>query len=417
MHIIKAVLKSTVNFHFLGGGVIMLTVLIVMSIQVGSRTDFANTELHQDVMDRWGTPISQPAPSVRYVETGAVFTDLDKLPLASQHVDVQTVMNYRKRGLAYFSGFDFGFEGNYTVTNTEEHTIDIVFVFPIKLQKNRVLLSDFMFTVNGEETKVSMSENTDKLVWTGRMKKGETAAFSVAYKGRGLDAFTYQLDPSTPVHDFSMRCTVDGGTNYDYPEGVIPASEVKPESNDKIILTWDYSSLESGVPVGLILPSEKSFAKIIATMTRRSIPVFLLFFFAVTLLAHYFRRPLRIYEAYLIAACYAFFYVLAAYLAAFINFYAAYIISLSIIISALCMYLHNRIGKKAAKITFGLLVSLLFIPTGAVLLEGYTGLIYTLEIMAGLGMLMWLTTKEPVREMIRNWSEKTGKGELYETAL
>ena len=44
--------------------------------------------------------------------------------------------------------------------------------------------------------------------------------------------------------------------DYDYSEGVIPATEVNSDQEGRISLTWDYASLKSGVPVGLILPAE-----------------------------------------------------------------------------------------------------------------------------------------------------------------
>ena len=47
-----------------------------------------------------------------------------------------------------------------------------------------------------------------------------------------------------------------------------------------------------------------------------------------------------------------------------------------------------------------LLSSSLVVPTVAVVLQGYTGLIYTLEILALIATLMMLTTRPAVRELI-----------------
>ncbi len=48
----------------------------------------------------------------------------------------------------------------------------------------------------------------------------------------------------------------------------------------------------------------------------------------------------------------------------------------------------------------GLLFSFLLIPTLAVVLQGYTGLVYTLEILLGLVTAMWLVTQEQFRDII-----------------
>jgi hypothetical protein len=47
----------------------------------------------------------------------------------------------------------------------------------------------------------------------------------------------------------------------------------------------------------------------------------------------------------------------------------------------------------------------LVMPTGAVILEGYTGLIYTLEILAALLGLMVLSTRASVRAFLSDLSQ------------
>ena len=58
---------------------IVLAATFVIADQVESRDDFANSELAKDVESRWGAPVDQPAPSLRYVESGSIFTELKPL--------------------------------------------------------------------------------------------------------------------------------------------------------------------------------------------------------------------------------------------------------------------------------------------------------------------------------------------------
>ena len=410
-HLTKG-LKFITRIHLFGSLFIVSVIVIVISLQVSNRTTFANTELYQDVMDRWGAPITQPAPSVRYVNTGSVFTDLQKLPLASQKISIDADMNYRKRGLVYFSGFNFNFCGEYSIVNDKGSDIDVVFVFPINLQKNKVLLSDLAFYINDKLTDIGLTETSDKLVWTGRLPDKKNLSFKILYKGRGLDQFNYQLDPSMPVKNFTMTSNISGGTNFDYAPGVIPATKITPRGKKRITLEWQYKSLESGVPVGLILPSEKTFSMLIATLTKRGLVTFVLFFIGFSILPLYFKKSLRFYESYLIAACYGFFYVLLAYLAAFLNFYAAYFMSLIIIALLLYLYTIRILSLKAGIFTLALTSSFLFIPTMAVILQGYTGLIYTLEILLGLAVIMWSTTQKPFKDLFEESFGTPNKGAL-----
>src|SRR5262249_37592549 len=135
------------RFHAFGSLAVVILIAVVISGRISDRSTFADSELHRDVSERWGAPISQPAPSVRYVPSGAVFTTLQALPLESQTIVVDAEMNYRKRGLVLFSGFEFKFSGKYTIQNQQKGDIDVVFVFPIDLNKNKVQLADLVFSV------------------------------------------------------------------------------------------------------------------------------------------------------------------------------------------------------------------------------------------------------------------------------
>ncbi|MBN1962627.1 MAG: hypothetical protein JW841_16970 [Deltaproteobacteria bacterium] len=274
---IKKIFLMPIRYHVWGSFLIVVFATAVISGQVADRQGFANGELYSDVIERWGAPIDQVAPSVRYVQSGTVFNSLKPLVLSQQKISVDASMNYRKRGLVYFSGFDFSFSGIYEVINPEARDIDIVFVFPVSLDRNKVLLSELSFLVNNKKTDAILSDASDKIVWTGRLKKNESNTFRVTFKGRGLDSFHYRLDPSLAVKNFSFNITVNGGDNYDYPIGVVPAHE-SHQTTQAITLLWHYPSLESGVIVGAILPSQKSFDALISTMAARAWAPFIIYY-------------------------------------------------------------------------------------------------------------------------------------------
>lgn len=394
------------RFHFWGSLAIVLGVAWVVSAQVTDRTRFASGDLHQDVMERWGAPIEQAAPSVRYVSSGSLFQQLGRLPLDAQQISVAAHMNYRKRGLVYFSGFDFEFRGSYRVANPEPHDIDLVFVFPVQLARNRVLLSDLSFRVDGATVPIALAEGDDKLVWTGRLARDESRSFEIEFRGRGLDAFSYIPDPALPVRNLELQIAVEGGDNYDYGAGVVPAGSTQME-RDAVRLVWSYTSLESGVPMGVILPSEQSFDHTIATIVRRAWAPFVLLLAALIGLSLHVQRPLAFYESYLVAAGYALFLVLLAYLAAYLHFYLAYAISCAVIGGLLVLYLERILGRPWRRVLAGGVVAFLLVPTLAVVLEGYTGLIYTLEILAGICVGMALSLRPQLRTVLAELAHTT----------
>jgi hypothetical protein len=378
---LRLLFAEPIRFHFWGSFAIVLVVSTALAIRITDRRGFADGDLHRNVMERWGAPIHQPMPSVRYVPTGTVFNTLESLPITRQEVVVDAVMNYRKRGLVYFSGFDFRFAGAFDTENPFDRDIDVAFVFPIGLEKNKVLLSELSFTVNGAAAPVALGPAGDKLVWTGRLRPHDRLAFQVAFAGRGLDAFTYAMDPAAAVRNVRLTVNIRGGDNFDYADGVVPATQVERHGPGPR-LTWRFDSLESGIPIGVVLPSEKSFDDIISTFVRRSWAGFLLFFAGLVALALHCGRRLRTFEAYLFAAAYALFHVLVAYLAAFMHFYAAYALALLVTGALVCGYAARLLARRAWRPAAALVAASLAVPSLAVVLQGYTGLIYTLEALA-----------------------------------
>ena len=287
--------------------------------------------------------------------SGAVFNALTPLPLSSQRLRIDATMNYRKRGLVYFSGFDFTFDGVFSVKNDEGRAIDAVFVLPIQLATNKVMLSDLVFEVDAEPVAVSLAEGADKLVWTGRLAAAQQVVFHVGFRGRGLDSFVYRLDPSARVRDFELAMTIAGGHNIDYPDGVAPASEMRTEG-DRVSLWWRYGSLESGIPIGVVLPSEASFDAELGTMAARAWGPFVLLFAALSAVAALWRRSLAFYEAYLVGAAYALFFVLVAYWAAIMHFVVAYLLGLVVIGALLAVFLRSVFGRPGIVVALALVL-------------------------------------------------------------
>ncbi|WP_375764950.1 hypothetical protein NR798_24845 [Archangium gephyra] len=388
-----------VRHHVFGSLFIVVFATAVIAGQVADRTDFASSELARDVEERWGAPVVQPAPSLRYVQSGTIFTELKPLPFDKQHVQVQSRMNYRKRGLRYFSGFDFTLAADYAVVNREGHDIDVAFIFPIEVDKSQVLLSELQFLVNGAESDLDLGESGNRLVWTGRIPQGATSTFSIRYRARGLDSFIYKLDPALPARDVRLHLAVEGGENFDYPPQVLSATQVET-GRGTVALDWGFQSLESGVNLGVILPSVEAYDVVVATMAGRAWVPFIALMALLAAFSIRHRRPLAFYESYLLAAAYGFFFVLLAYLAAFMNFYVAYGLATLGLGAAVVVYGKRLFPKERTALLAGTWGATLVVPTTAVILQGYTGLIYTLEILAALLGLMALSTRASVRALL-----------------
>ncbi len=392
-------LRWVFDQHWAGGLFIITFAVWVIAGQVSSRTDFASTELAQDVESRWGAPVEQAAPSLRAVQSGTVFTELSSLALSEQRVTVDATMNYRKRGLAYFSGFDFTFDGTYLAENPASYDVDVAFVFPIEVDKSQVLLSELAFTVDGQPSSLDLGEHGDRLVWTGRLPVGGKAEFHIRYRARGLESFVYRLDPSLQARNVTLALDVTGGDNIDYPAYVLAASS-RSGGDGHARLEWKYPSLESGVAMGVILPSVKKYDELMALMAFRAVVPGLVFLLGLSVLSLRHRRKLHVWETYVAAAAFGFTSVLLAYLGAFLHFLAAWGVTMAGMGAAVVLYVWRLFPQEKWGWLVGAWVATQVLPTLAVLLPGYTGLIYTLEILAGLLGVMTLVTRKEVRAFL-----------------
>ncbi len=392
-------LAGTLVVHWLGGLALILFSTGVIASQVTSRTDFASTELSDDVESRWGAPVEQAAPSIRAVPSGTVFTELTPVPLSAQHVTVKAAMNYRKRGLAYFSGFDFVFDGTFVARNPQAHDIDVAFVFPVEVDKSQVLLSELAFEVDGAPASLDLGPRGDRLVWTGRLPVGGKATFRIRYRARGLESFVYRLDPALPARDVRLTLDVTGGDNVDYPPFVLAANEVT-RGGGAATLTWSFPSLESGVALGAVLPSLKQYDALMGTMAGRAFAPGLAFLVGLTLLSLKHRRRLAAWEVFLAAAAFGFTSVLLAYLGAFVHFVAAWAFTMAFMGAAVGLYVSRLFPAESWRWLVGGWVATQVLPTLAVLLPGYTGLVYTLELLVALLATMALATKASVRAFL-----------------
>ena len=86
--------------------------------------------------------------------------------------------------------------------------------------------------------------------------------------------------------------------------------------------------------------------------------------------------------------------MLLAYLGAFMHFFAAWGVTMTFMGAAVVLYVWRLFPQERVQWLIGAWVATQVLPTLAVLLPGYTGLLYTLEILAGLLAVMVLVTRK-----------------------
>jgi len=395
-----------------------------------ARTRASRTDLYESVGELWGTAHYQQAPEVFALmsadEAGALGTQPaaatggtspERLPerppglpaepaedragagqsrwtrvpveVTSTDARASFEMDYRKKGLLWFSTYNVDFAGTWTARNPFDTARDFVISFRFPAREG--VYDSFLFTVNGAEAATTRTDDGVETRLT--LAPGEDVTFAVAYRSRGLGSWRYEFGPGvTQVRDFSLTLETDF-RDIDFPPRTLSPTS-KAETGSGWHLEWDYDSLISGFAVGLQMP-EKLNPGPLASRISFFAPVSLLFFFFVIFILSVLRGVnLHPMHYFFLAAAFFSFHLLFAYLADHIDVHLAFFISSAVSVGLVVSYLRIVAGSRFAFVEAGLAQLLyLVLFSYTLFLEGYTGLTVTIGAVLTLFVLMQTTAR------------------------
>ena len=327
----------------------------------------------------------QPAPTSTASRTETVRIRVP-LPLDQTRAAVSFLLDYRQKGLLWYSTYAVSFDGAFKFRNTTPSD-SVVFEFP--LPAAQAVYDDLRVTLNGVPAAYEIKDQA--LLTTARLPTGDSATLAVAYKSQGLNDWRYVLGRDVAsVRDFDlvMRTNFD---DIDFPENTLSATD-KQKDGSGWKLQWKYTNLLSGFQIGMDMP-EKLQPGPLAGQIAFFAPVSLLFFFAVMFIITTIRgidlHPMN--YAFLAAAFFA-FHLLMAYLVDHISIHFAFLIASAVSIALVVSYLRLVIGprlafREAAVAQFIYLVLFSY----AFFFKGFTGLAITIGSILTLFAAMQLT--------------------------
>jgi hypothetical protein len=377
------------------------------------RTYSANDNLNNRVQSVWGTPQAQTPPAATYpvtVEKRVEVQEGDKkveriekhnsdvrLPLEGSQINVDLGLDYRQKGLLWYSTYKVNFSGLYTFRNSTNADQPVTFAFTLPAKE--AIYDDMLMAVDDQSLQVTTSKGC--LSGTAKVAAGKSVVLHVAYRSQGLDTWRYRLgEEVAEVKQFNLKLKTnfDG---FDFPENTLAPSE-KQNTSDGWILTWSYRDLLSGFEIGLKMP-EKPQPGPLAGQISFFAPVSLFFFFFLIFILTMLRgievHPMN----YFFLACAFFaFHLLLAYLVDHISIHVAFLIcsamSMFLVWSYLRLVVGKRFASEAALAQFGYLVLFSY----AFFFKGYTGLAITIGAILTLFIVMQTTGN------IR-WAEKLAR--------
>jgi inner membrane protein involved in colicin E2 resistance len=375
------------------------------------RTYSTDSQLKGRVSSSWGTAQEQTPPTARYQivshrqvastenGTAAVRTVEEKswvtLPLEQTRAIAALRLDYRKKGLLWYSTYQVDFAGAYRFSNPSDQAQEVT--FRMSLPASQAVYDDLIFLVNDVPVAIT-SEKTEAVAMI-LLQPRETAALRVAYRSHGLDNWSYGFgDEVTQIKDFQLHVTTNFA-GFDLLENTLsPTEEIR--QTDGWDLVWNYKNLVSGYHVGIALPQKLQPGPLAGRISYFAPVSLLFFFFALFLLTTVRGFELHPMNYFFLACAFFSFHLLMAYLVDHVSIHVAFVICSAVSIFLLVSYLRLVAGMRGALVEVGLAQFVyLVLFSYAFFFEGFTGLAITVGAILTLFIAMQTTARI-------QWAEK-----------
>jgi len=143
--------------------------------------------------------------------------------LESSHLGADFQIDYRKKGLLWFSTYKVAFDGTYTFKNPTGQ--DRIFTIRLPLPAKQAVYDNLQFTLDG--TPLSLSYGGAEVSATGRVAANGTGTLKAGYGSQGLDTWSYQFangEDVARINDFHLLMKTNFG-GFDFPENTLSPTE------------------------------------------------------------------------------------------------------------------------------------------------------------------------------------------------
>jgi len=371
----------------------------ILGLTIVDRTQKGYQNIGPQVQNLWGNQLTQLAPVVHMFPAADGKDSLDQfanrstakatpLDLSSSDITANMKLEYRRKGLLWFSGYMLDYAGSYSVTNPSSSAR--IFVVDFTFPSQQASYDEFIFTVDGKDHQ-TRTENGTRSVFS--LAPGQVAHIKLGFKTRGMGSWSYSFGEGvTRVQNFQLVVTTDFG-NYDFPDGTI-SPQVKRQTGGGSELTWKSKSLLSSFKVGVTVPQKLNPGELAARIAFFA-PLGLFFFFLVMIVFCLTRRVnLHPIHFLFLSAGFFVFQLLFTYLVDHVSVTGSFLISALVSLALVVNYIRMVTGLRFALFptAFAQIVYLVLFSY-AFFFKGFTGLTITIGTVITLALLMQVTGK------------------------
>jgi len=314
------------------------------------RTNSSDDRLRQRVQSVWGVPQTQEAPALEYFVPHLVDETIDvqgqkqrvertrleshSLPPSASDVGADLSLEYRQKGLLWYSTYTVAFQGDYQFLNSTGEPREMRVVLP--LPAAQAVYDDLRFAVDGNTVEPEI--DAQRAYYRMHLAPEQTVRFRVSYRSQGVEDWKYSFGHNVKsVQNFHLAMTTNF-KNIDFPENTL-APGAKRETGYGWRLDWNYRNLLSGYPIAMTMPARLQPGPLASEISFFA-PVSLFFFFFVIFIITT-RRNIELHPMnyFFLAAAFFAFHLLLAYLADHLDIRLAFLIASAVSISLVTTYL------------------------------------------------------------------------------
>jgi len=365
---------------------------MVLGTSIYLRTENAGSQLSGRVASTWGASQEQHPPVVSYAvpetkiveveEEGKkikknVTQNVDKfVPLDSSRVAADFHIDYRQKGLLWFSTYTVGFAGDYAIQNPMPQ--DEVFTIRLPLPAKQAVYDGVEIFL--DEAPLPLDFSGSDVTARGKLPANAKGRVHAAYRSQGQDNWSYKFagaDEVARAKDVHVAMKTDFG-GFDFPENTLSPTE-KRKTVQGWEMKWDYQNLVSGFNIALQMPQKLQPGPLAARISYFA-PVSLFFFFFLVFILSTLRGiDLHPMNYFFLAAAFFAFHLLLAYLCDHVSIHAAFLIASAVSILLVVTYLRLVVNLRFAVVDAGLAQLIyLVLFSYAFFFEGFTGLAVTI---------------------------------------
>jgi hypothetical protein len=180
---------------------------------------------------------------------------LEQNSIQGTEARVKIILNYRRKGTAYYTGFEDDCWFKYDVQNLANRETEAEFTFPMSYRQT--VFHGLVVRVNGKDISKQMIFRGADLHWTGKMAPQERVKIVVVYRSRGLDTYYYQIPRPREIRRFRLIMQLPDVPmpRLNYPEGCMPPTSIGRISGGRgSLLTWALDRAITTQGMGVALP-------------------------------------------------------------------------------------------------------------------------------------------------------------------